>query len=259
MATGQPKRTEGSPAMARLVSLVVVLVLWDLTVRIGAPRNLPSPEAVLAFILKETGDGELLFHLSMTLMRVFAAFTVAMVIGCAIGLVMGRVRAIDRVADTWLILLLNTPALVITVLAYVWFGLTEAAAIGAVALNKIPNVAVTLREGARALDPRLDEVGIVYRFSRWRHLRHVVVPQLTPYVAAAARSGIALIWKVVLLVELLGRPNGVGFAIHLHFQMFDVAAILGYTVSFAAVMLAIEYSLVQPLERRARRWRPVAA
>jgi NitT/TauT family transport system permease protein len=64
-----------------------------------------------------------------------------------------------------------------------------------------------------------------------------------------------LIWKIVLVVELLGRPNGVGFELHLNFQLFNVTAILGYTVAFVTVMLAIEYLLVQPLERRTTRWR----
>ena len=60
---------------------------------------------------------------------------------------MGRSLNFDRVADPWLILLLNLPALVIILLAYIWFGLTEAAAVGAVAINKLPNTIATLREG----------------------------------------------------------------------------------------------------------------
>ena len=83
----------------------------------------------------------------------------------SIGLAMGQMPALDRALDPWLIVLLNLPALVIIILAYVWFGLNEAAAIGAVALNKIPNVIVTLREGARALDPGLDEMARAYRLS----------------------------------------------------------------------------------------------
>ena len=59
----------------------------------------------------------------------------------------------------------------------------------------------------------------------------------------------------MLVVELLGRSNGVGFELHLNFQLFDVAAILAYTLAFVAVMLAIEFLLVQPLERHATRWR----
>jgi NitT/TauT family transport system permease protein len=137
----------------------------------------------------------------------------------------------------------------------VWFGLNEAAAIGAVALNKIPNVVVMLREGARSLDPGLDEMARAYRFGPWSKFRNVTLPQLQPYFAAASRSGLSLIWKIVLVVELLGRPNGVGFELHLNFQLFNVTAILGYTLAFVAVMLAIEYLLVQPLERYSTRWR----
>ena len=73
--------------------------------------------------------------------------------------------------------------------------------------------------------------------------------------AAAARSGLLLVWKIVLIVELLGRPNGVGFEIGTAFQLFDVTRILAYAFAFVAAMLAIEYVLVQPLERRVTRWR----
>ena len=99
----------------------------------------------------------------------------------------------------------------------------------------------------------------VYRFGAAKTLRHVIPPQLQPYFAAASRSGISLIWKIALVVELLGRSNGVGFQINLYFQLFDVAAILAYTLAFVAVMLIIEFLLVQPFEAHSTRWRPKRA
>jgi NitT/TauT family transport system permease protein len=143
----------------------------------------------------------------------------------------------------------------VIILFYVWFGLTEIAAIAAVALNKIPTVIVTVREGARALDPDYLDVARVYRFGRWRTLRHVIVPQLTPYLVAAARSGLSLIWKIVLVVELLGRSDGVGFQLGLFFQLFDVKMILAYTLAFVVVIQVLEFAVMQPLERYASRWR----
>ena len=151
----------------------------------------------------------------------------AMSLGSAIGYLMGRVRLADRLGDPWLILLLNLPALVVIVLAYIWAGLTEAAAIAAIAINKLPTAIVTLREGARALDRSLDEMASVFAMPRWRAFRHVVLPQLAPYIAASARSGLSLVWKIVLVAELLGRPNGVGFEIGVAFQLFDIAAAAG--------------------------------
>ena len=170
----------------------------------AATKVLPPPLEVLAFVARELRQGDMLLHLSATLSRVAASFCLAMGLGAAIGIALGRRPGLNRALDLWLILLLNTPALVITVLCYLWLGLTEIAAIAAVTLNKLPNVAVILREGARSLDPDLDEMGVAYRFSFATWFRHVLCPQLEPYIVAAARSGLALVWKIVLVVELLG-------------------------------------------------------
>ena len=143
--------------------------------------------------------------------------------------------------------------------AYIWAGLTEAAAITAIAVNKLPTAVVTLREGTRALDAALDEMATVFAIPRWRAFRHVILPQLAPYIAAAARSGLSLVWKIVLVAELLGRPNGVGFEIGVAFQLFDIPLLLAYSLSFTAIVLVIESLLVQPFEARASRWRPRAA
>ena len=240
----------------RIASVALFVVVWQVTADVLHSRLLPSATAVLIALVHLCANGSLPLNLGITLARVVAAFVVAMVVGTAIGIVMGRSRTLDVLFDSWLVLLLNLPALVIIVLAYVWFGLTEAAAIGAVAVNKIPAVAVTLREGARALDRNYADMAQSFRIGRWRSLRHVIMPQLYPYIFAAARSGLALVWKIVLIVELLGMSNGVGFEIQLYFQQFDVTRILAYTIAFVAVIQLIEWAIFQPLERRAARWRP---
>lgn len=242
-----------------LLSIVLLIGLWAVVATTINDNALPTPAAVWDAMLVEWRSGELFFHLSMTLIRVALAFVVAMGIGSAIGIFLGMKPTADLFLDPWLILLLNIPALVVIVLAYIWFGLNEAAAVGAVAVNKIPNVVVTLREGARSLNPEYAEMGRVYRFGRFKRLWHIVLPQLQPFFAAATRSGIALIWKIVLVVELLGRSNGVGFQIHLYFQLFDVATILAYTMAFVVVMLVVEFLILQPLEKWSNRWRAEAA
>jgi len=243
----------------RLLSLALMLAAWYVGAQLAGPRMLPDPQSVALLVVSEAQSGALAFNLGTTLLRVAVAFTLAMALGSAFGLLMGRFRAADWVGDPWLVVLLNLPALVIIVLAYVWAGLTETAAIVAVALNKLPIATVTVREGARSLDRGLDEMAQVFRMSVWAQMRHVVLPQLAPYLAAAARSGLSLVWKIVLIVELLGRPNGVGFEIGTAFQLFDVTRILAYALAFVAVMLVIETFLVQPLERHVTRWRPRTA
>ena len=245
--------------MLRFVSFLVFLATWWIAALFVGDAKLPAPPAVLKVMLTEAESGALFVNLGATLARVALAFALAMSVGAAIGYLMGRVRLADRLGDPWLILLLNLPALVVIVLAYIWAGLTEAAAIAAIAINKLPTAIVTLREGTRALDPALDEMATAFAFTRGRAFRHVVLPQLAPYIAAAARSGLALIWKIVLVAELLGRPNGVGFEIGVAFQLFDIPLLLAYALSFGAVVLVIETVLVQPFEVKLSRWRPRAA
>lgn len=239
----------------RLMSLVIFFVLWQLLALYAYTKVLPMPMAVLSRLSNELFSGELLFHLSMTLMRVAFAFTLAMLVGVVLGIIMGARPSWNYWLDSLLILFLNIPALVLIILCYVWFGLTELAAITAVALNKIPTVAITLREGTRAVDKGLLEVATVYRVSRTETFWQVYWPQLYPYLFAAGRNGLALIWKIVLVVELLGRSNGVGFQLGTFFQYFDITGILAYTIAFVAVVLLLESIVVRPLEKRLNRWR----
>ena len=233
-----------------------MLAIWTLASQLTErPQTLPAPWVVAARIWSLAASGELWFNMGMTLLRVLASFVIAMTVGTALGLWMGRSRPADHWLNPLLVIALNIPALVTIVLAYIWIGLNEVAAIAAVALNKIPVVTVMLREGARALRPDLDDMATGFRMAPLARLRHVVLPQLAPHIAAAARAGISLIWKIVLVVEFLGRSNGVGFKIHLLFSSFDVAGVLAWSLSFVAIMLLIDMLILRPWEARANRWR----
>ncbi|MBW8453542.1 ABC transporter permease [Pseudomonas stutzeri] len=237
------------------VALPLALLLWAGIALVVQTPLLPTPAAVLETFWQALQSGELPEHLLVTLRRVLIAFALAMALGTLLGVWMGRSRLANALLDPLLVLFLNLPALVTIILLYVWFGLVEAAAVLAVVVNKVPNVAVTVREGARSLDPKLEQMARVYGFGRWQRIAHVWLPQLFPYLMAATRGGLALIWKIVLVVELLGRSDGIGFQLHMAFQVFDVASILAYSLAFIAVVQLIELALLQPLERRASAWR----
>jgi len=236
-------------------SLLVLVAIWEVAALIAANRYLPGPMTVLDVMIREARSGELWSNIAATLIRVAFSFVIAMFIGSAVGLALGRNPGADRFFDAWLIFFLNLPALVIIVLCYIWFGLTEVAAITAVSVNKIPNVAVTMREGARALSKDLEEMATIYRFGWWKTLRHVTIPQLAPYFAASARSGLSLVWKIVLVVEAFGRSEGVGHQLNIAFQLFDVPMILAYALAFIIVVQIIEMTILQPILSRANKWR----
>ena len=243
------------PQILHALSLLLFVGLWQgLAVYLQAD-SLPAPATVIAVLWRETVSGQLPYHLGVTLFRLVISFTIAMLLGCAIGIALGRSRRLDAFFDNWLVIFLNIPALVTIILCYVWFGLVETAAILAVVVNKLPNVVVTIREGTRALDQDLLDMARCYHFGRRKTFVHVIWPQLHPFVMSATRTGLALIWKIILVVELLGRSNGMGYQLHLFFQLFDVASILAYTIAFVAVIQLIELIVLKPLDKKDQRWR----
>jgi NitT/TauT family transport system permease protein len=237
------------------LSLLIFLAIWQAIASYLHNHTLPTPSTVAIVFWQAVVSGQLPYHLGVTLLRLVVSFTISMLLGSAIGIMLGRNKALNAFFDNWLVIFLNVPALVTIILCYVWFGLVESAAIFAVVINKLPNVIVTIREGTRALDSDLMDMARCYHFGKTKTLRHVILPQLQPFIMAATRSGLALIWKIILVVELLGRSNGMGYQLHLFFQMFDVASILAYTFAFVAVIQLLEVLLLKPLEQQATRWR----
>jgi ABC-type nitrate/sulfonate/bicarbonate transport system permease component len=251
-----PKFVQGnSSPWIRLFSPVMFLLVWQLSAVYADTDILPAPYQVLLSLLLHLQDGDLLFHVGVTLTRVAISFFLAMSVGVALGIVMGRYKKWDSALDGLLVLSLNLPALVVIILCYLWFGLGEFAAILAVTINKFPVVVVNMRQGARAVDQDLLQVAAAFRLDWRKRLFRVYLPQLYPYLLLSARSGLALVWKIVLVVELLGRSNGVGFKLGIFFQFFDITSILVYSFAFIAVVMAIEYLLILPIDRRLSAWR----
>nr|WP_232848959.1 ABC transporter permease subunit [Amphritea pacifica] len=231
------------------VPLVTLLLVWQGAALLLDSSNFPSVQQVFVSLHTHLFAGDMLHHLLVTLLRVLLSFTIAMLLGVLIGIMMGAFPRLNQAGDSLLVIALNVPALVTIMLCYVWFGLVEAAAIAAVAINKIPTVVVMVREGARVVDQDLLDVAKVFQVSPLRYFFKVYLPQLYPFIMASARSGLSLIWKIVLVVELLGRSDGVGFQLGTYFQFFDISSILAYTLAFAAIILVIEGLIMRPLDR----------
>ena len=237
------------------MSPILLLVAWQVLAMVFPGRLFPTPVAVAVELWGDIVDGKLISDMAKTLRRAAISFTVAMAIGIAVGIVFGRVRLVDRLVSTWVIVGLNLPAVVIAIVLYIWLGLNELSIVLAVIINKVPLVITTIREGVRSFSPDYDELAKAFRMPFWRRVRLVFVPQLTPYVLAAARTGLALIWKIVLVFEVLGSDGGVGFRINTMFQFFDMTGILAYTTAFILVVLVFEYWVMRPLEHHVLRWR----
>jgi NitT/TauT family transport system permease protein len=255
-----PVSADGRAVRAREVwlgwfSFLMLIAVWQALALLLNSRFLPTPVAVAGHILWLTREGHLIPDFAITLLRAACGFVIAMGLGTAAGIALGRSRLADRLFLNWVVVGMNLPAIVIAILCYIWLGLNDTALILAVVLNKTPIVITNIRQGVLSFDPAYDEFALAYRLSRRDTFWRIHVPQLTPYLLTAARTGLSLVWKIVLVFEVLGADSGVGFRVSLFFQFFDLKGILAYTTVFVCIVMMLEHLAIGPLERRLLAWR----
>ena len=239
----------------KFLSIFLFIIIWQSVAIIANSDVFPSVVDILKSFFEHLLHKDLIYHTGITLQRVFIAFIIAMIIGVFFGIIMGLFPKVDSLLDIFLIIGLNMPALVTIIICYIWFGLTDFSAILAVIINKVPIIIVNIREGIKSMDKKYLDLAKIYEIPKKDIIRKIYLPQIYPYLMATTRLTISLVWKIVLVVELLGRSDGVGFQIALFFQDFDITSIFAYSFAFIFIVILIEKIFLNPIEVKMRRWR----
>lgn len=245
--------------MLKLISFVAAVIVWGLVSLTLPPEIFPGPIDTARTLWGEIVKGELWTDLAMTMLRVVAGLLLALILGVPVGVLMGLNRRAEAVLDVWVMIGLTVPSLCYAIMAFMWFGLNEGAAIVAIAVTAAPSITINIWEGVKNVDTRLVAMACVFEASRATIVRRVLMPQIYPYVMASARFGLGIIWKITVLVELIGRPNGVGFKLFYWYQLADMRQVLAWTLLFTIIMLLIELAILKPIERHIFAWRPQVA
>jgi NitT/TauT family transport system permease protein len=243
----------------RIASVLLILAGWQLVSQLVSTDVLPSPAMTAAAVRESLVDGQQWGDMAITFARMIAAFALSMGLAVVIGLALGIVRWFDQVFGLWVTVAASVPSLLYVVIAYLALGLSETAAIVAVALVVTPSAIFNVWQGVLAVDPRLSEMARSFELPRAIIVRRVLLPQTLPYLFAAARASLALTWKIVIFVELMGRTSGVGYRIQYWYNLFDMQRVLAAALPFMALMLLLELVVIRRLEVRLFRWRRAEA
>ena len=245
----------------KAASFLTLLLLWSVISRVSGEEIFPGPLAVGASIAEDlvTGAGPGLhispYHIAVSLLRILCAFAIAMVVGSALGVLMGVNRVCESFLDNWIMVGLTIPGLCWALIALMWFGIHDASAVFAIVMVCLPFVVVNIWEGTKAVDKQLLDMARVFSASRRLILRKVIFPQLLPYVFAAVRYTFSVAWKIAVVAEVFGLSSGVGFMLNYWFGMFRIDKVLGWTATFTLIMLLAEAVLIKKAHARALRWR----
>lgn len=239
-----------------LASLVALLLVWWALHLILGAILIPAPLDTLGEVVAIISSGMFFSAMAATLRRVLISFAAAMLVSMALGILMGTMRRAEAFFQVPVILGLTIPGLIWALLAIMFFGLSEISAYFAVFITILPMIAINIWAGAKALDKDLIDMSDAFDASVWSKVMDVIVPQLLSHFLGAARYGLGLAWKVVVVVEIFGFSNGIGYQIIRAFNLFSIKSVLAWTITFLVVMIFIEFGVIGWLESRATAWRP---
>jgi NitT/TauT family transport system permease protein len=234
-----------------------LLALWEVMARITASPLVPDVSEIAGEVRRLVVGGFAVRQIGITLGRILSGFGVAFVISLVVGIAAARSPTFRRFCDPAIILGLTVPGLVWALLCVIWFGVGLTTPVVAIALGITPVMILHVLQGMKAVDSEVVEMAHVFKLSSRDKLIHIWIPSLIPHLIGGSRVGLSLGWKVIVLVELFGLSNGVGYQLNSEFSSQNVAGVLAWTIVFWVVMVVIEYGILQTLERRFSRWRRV--
>jgi len=241
----------------RWLSPVLLLLLWELGSRVGVipERTLAAPSAVMGALFEMLISGELPSNLLVSFGRVAVGLFIGVGLGTILGLVSGLSRSGELIVDPLMQIKRTIPALALTPLFIVWFGIGETPKIALIAFGTIFPVYLNLFSGIRSVDPRLLEAARSFGLSRAEQIWHVVLPAAFPALLVGLRYALSVSILVLVVAEQINASAGLGYLINNARDFMRTDIIVVCLMVYAILGLLADWG-VRAIERRALVWRP---
>jgi NitT/TauT family transport system permease protein len=251
--TGQPAppgalaQWGGSSLALRLLSVVLVLALWEWAGRIPISLAFPTCSATLAALAAMLADGTLLAAYADTMRPLIIGLVLCGAGAAAAGIAMGLSRTVERFGLPVFVILQAAPsAAIIPVITYV-YGIGLAAKVFAVVLLAAPVVVLNAYKGIRHTSPSLLDMSRAFLATRRQQITKIILPSASGLIFAGMRLGAAQGLTGVILAELLITPTGVGDLITYYRSIADYPKMFASILSII-VVASVTITLLQKVE-----------
>jgi ABC-type nitrate/sulfonate/bicarbonate transport system permease component len=236
------------------VLLVGFLVIWQVAAMAIGGYNVPQISEVAAKLRDTVTSAEGLKNLSLTLARVGVGLFVAFLLGTALGLVAGASRAAGGYLLPVVRFIQGIPSLSWVIIAVIWFSNVEVRVFFVMLLVTLPGFILQTYDSYRAIPAELRDMARSFRPARMALFREITLPSITPGIFTAWKVNLGLGIRMVLIAELVGATVGVGSQLLTAQQLFDMAAVVSWTLLLAVCMLVLQ-AVIDAIEAYALRYR----
>jgi len=239
--------------LLRVLSVVLILVAWEVYGRSTNPILFTYPTAVWGAAYNMTGEGILLEAIGQSLLVLGIGLAAGTLVGIVLGLAVGRSRVLEALLDLPTIALYATPMVALVPVLVLWFGFGMWAKIVIVFLFAVFPVLINTTRGVKEADPQLEEVAQSFCSSERRKWFDLTLPSALPFIVTGVRLAIGRGLIGVVVAEFYTSIAGLGFVIVSNASQFRTSRMFVPIVVLMILGVALTKAL-EILERRLTPW-----
>ena len=245
------KRRRHFVLFCRVFLLVFLLVLWELSARVGIINDFifSSPSRIVASFLRMTADQSIFLHTGVTVFETLVSFFLVTAIGILGAVLLWSSETLSEILEPYLVMLNSLPKSALAPILIVWLGNNTRTIIVAAVSVAVFGSILTLHNGFRAMDP--DQIKLIYSLGGNRKdiLTKVLLPGSVPLMISNMKVNIGLCLVGVIIGEFLSARAGLGYLIIYGSQVFKLDLVM-MSIVILCLVSALLYQAVAILENR---------
>jgi NitT/TauT family transport system permease protein len=238
-------------------SILSALAIWQALWSAGkiSPLFFTGPSSVVSRFIEEWTMGRLKEDMAYSGLNFVIGVGAAIAVGVVAGVGIGWYKRLAMVVEPFVTALYSTPRVALVPLVLIWFGIGMWSKVFIVFINAVFPVLINTIGGVKAIDSDLLKAARAYCASDWQTFTTVVIPGAVPFILTGVRQAVALGLIGVVVGEMFGGSEGVGYMVNYGGQTFQTDTVfLGVTIiALSGIILTW---LAERLERHFSRWRP---
>lgn len=232
---------------------IVLVAVWWFTSADSTNFFYPPLKNILSSFHDTWLTGRLRTDVLPSVIRLTIGYFASVAIGIGLGVLLGSSRSLRRFTEPVLEFFRAIPPPALIPVLFLFFGIGNGAKIIVIIAGSIWPVLLNTVEGVRAVDEVLADTSRSYGVTGLARLRYMVLPSASPQIIAGMRQALSIAIILMVISELFGSTNGLGFSIVQFQRSFAIAPM--WTGIILLGLIGVVLSLLfEFFERRALRW-----
>lgn len=240
--------------LRKLTFYVLLVLIWEAVSRAGVwPSYIfPSPTQVAEAFVWGFRDQTFIFGMIASFQRIVIGFTLSLILGISLGLLIGRFKLLDETIGSLMTALQVLPSICWLPLAILWFGLNERAIQFVVIMGAFLSIAIATDGGIRNIPPIYIRAAKTMGIKGMALYRRVIVPAALPSIVTGMKLGWSFAWRSLMAGELLFVSVGLGHLLQAGRELNDIAQVVAVMLMIMCIGLIFDRLIFAELEKKIR-------